>query len=74
MDFAVTLFFLLSGFLLYRPWALSAMINHPGPAVGRYAIRRAGRILPAYWLMVLVTLAVLPEIQPVARPTRGRFT
>ena len=66
MDFAVTLFFLLSGFLLYRPWALSAMIDKPGPAVGRYAIRRAGRILPAYWLMVVVTLAVLPEIQPVS--------
>lgn len=66
MDFGVTLFFLLSGFLLYRPWAVSAMRNRPGPAVGRYAIRRAGRILPAYWVMVIVTLALLPEIQPVA--------
>lgn len=65
MDFGVTLFFLLSGFLLYRPWALSAMTNRAGPALGRYALRRAGRILPAYWLMVAVTLLVLPEIQPV---------
>lgn len=69
MDFAVTLFFCLSGFLLYRPWALAAMIDRPGPAVGRYAIRRAGRILPAYWVMVIVTLALLPEIQPVAPDT-----
>ena len=69
MDFGVTLFFLLSGFLLYRPWALSAMVDTTGPAVGRYAIRRSGRILPAYWVMVIVTLAVLPEIQPVALDT-----
>ncbi len=69
MDFAVTLFFLLSGFLLYRPWSLAAMIDRPGPGVGRYAIRRAGRILPAYALMVIVTLALLPEIQPVAPDT-----
>lgn len=66
MDFGVTLFFLLSGFLLYRPWARAAMDDRPGPAVGRYAVRRAGRILPAYWVMVIVTLAILPEIQPVA--------
>lgn len=66
MDFGVTLFFLLSGFLLYRPWALAAMTDNRGPAIGRYALRRCGRILPAYWLMVIVTLALLPEIQPVA--------
>lgn len=65
MDFAVTLFFLLSGFLLYRPWALSAMGNSPGPALGTYALRRAARVLPAYWVMVAFTLLVLPEIQPV---------
>lgn len=69
MDFGVTLFFVLSGFLLYRPWALGAMIDQPGPALGRYAVRRAGRILPAYWLMVVFTLAVLPEIQPVSWTT-----
>ena len=66
MDFGVTLFFLLSGFLLYRPWALAAMTASSGPALGRYAIRRAGRILPAYWVMVIFTLVVLPEIQPIS--------
>jgi peptidoglycan/LPS O-acetylase OafA/YrhL len=66
MDFGVTLFFLLSGFLLYRPWALSAMTNKSGPPLGRYFTRRAGRVLPAYWVMLIFTLAVLPEIQPVS--------
>lgn len=65
MDFGVTLFFLLSGFLLYRPWARAAMTATPGPAVGGYALRRAARILPAYWAMVIFTLLLLPEIQPV---------
>jgi peptidoglycan/LPS O-acetylase OafA/YrhL len=65
MDFGVTLFFLLSGFLLYRPWARAAMIDRAGPAVGGYALRRAARIFPAYWVMVAFTLLVLPEIQPV---------
>ncbi len=65
MDFGVTLFFLLSGFLLYRPWARSAMVDQRGPALGGYAVRRAARILPAYWAMVIFTLLLLPEIQPV---------
>jgi peptidoglycan/LPS O-acetylase OafA/YrhL len=65
MDFGVTLFFLLSGFLLYRPWAKAAMLDQSGPPVGGYALRRAARILPAYWAMVAFTLLVLPDIQPV---------
>ena len=65
MDFGVTLFFLLSGFLLYRPWARAAMTATSGPGVGGYALRRATRILPAYWAMVIFTLLLLPEIQPV---------
>lgn len=65
MDFGVTLFFLLSGFLLYRPWALAAMTAGRGPALGTYALRRAVRILPAYWVMVAFVLLLLPEIQPV---------
>ena len=69
MDFGVTLFFLLSGFLLYRPRALAAMTDSPGPRLSTYALRRSARILPAYWVMVAVTLLVLPEIQPVSPST-----
>ena len=60
LDFGVTIFFVLSGFLLYRPWALAAMAARPRPAVGAYSLRRGARILPAYWLMVVVTLVALP--------------
>jgi peptidoglycan/LPS O-acetylase OafA/YrhL len=49
----VTLFFVLSGFLLYRPWAASRR-----PRVGRYLRNRALRILPAYWFILgVATLA-----------------
>lgn len=59
LDFGVTVFFLLSGFLLYRPFAAGALAGGPMPSVRRFYLRRALRILPAYWLAVLVTLGWL---------------
>jgi peptidoglycan/LPS O-acetylase OafA/YrhL len=67
MDFGVTLFFLLSGFLLYRPWALAAMSGASAPNLRIYALRRSGRILPAYWVMAAVVLVALPYLLPIAR-------
>lgn len=66
-DFGVPLFFLMSGFLLYRPWVRAALEGRPRPGLRRYALRRAARILPLYWVVVVTTLLVLPEIQPVPR-------
>lgn len=57
MDLGVALFFVLSGFLLTLPWAKASFTGDPAPDVRRYLIRRAGRILPAYWLVLLVVLA-----------------
>jgi len=54
------LFFVLSGFLLYRPWIASREALH----TGRYLRRRALRILPAYWL-ALTVLALWPGITGV---------
>ncbi len=64
-DFGVPLFFLMSGFLLYRPWARAALEGRSRPNLRTYSIRRGARILPAYWAVVVVTLLLLPEIQPV---------
>jgi peptidoglycan/LPS O-acetylase OafA/YrhL len=58
-DFGVALFFVLSGFLLYRPWLAAAALGRQGPTVRSYLRRRAVRILPAYWL-VLVVVLLLP--------------
>jgi peptidoglycan/LPS O-acetylase OafA/YrhL len=56
----VTLFFTLSGFLLYRPIAASVLRQRPRPSVRRYLRNRALRILPAYWVILLVTSVLLP--------------
>jgi peptidoglycan/LPS O-acetylase OafA/YrhL len=50
----VTLFFALSAFLLYRPFATSIVNRDPPPSIRRYARNRALRILPAYWFVLIV--------------------
>ena len=65
LDSGVTIFFVLSGFLLFRPWSLAAMTGGLGPRLAAYGLRRGARVLPAYWLVVIFTLLVLPEIRPV---------
>src|SRR5688572_12698576 len=46
MRLGVTLFFVLSGFLLFRPFLSAALRGTRLPALGTYAVRRAARILP----------------------------
>lgn len=55
----VPVFFVLSGLLLYRPWARAALAEGPDPAARPYLWRRALRILPAYWVMLAVALPLL---------------
>ncbi|MEO3786542.1 acyltransferase [Actinocorallia sp. B10E7] len=54
----VPIFFVLSGFLLYRPFARAALGDTDLPAVRGYLRRRALRVLPAYWLMLPFGLLV----------------
>lgn len=53
-DFGVAIFFVLSGFLLSRPFLLRAATGRPAPAAGHYLWKRGLRILPLYWLTVLL--------------------
>ncbi|MEP6626246.1 MAG: acyltransferase [Acidimicrobiia bacterium] len=59
MDGGVAIFFVLSGFLLYRPFARAHLLDGDRPAVGPYLWRRALRIYPAYWLAMTVVVYVL---------------
>jgi peptidoglycan/LPS O-acetylase OafA/YrhL len=59
LAFGVTLFFALSGFLLYRPFAAALMRAQPRPSFSRYLRNRALRIAPAYWVILLVSALVL---------------
>ncbi len=62
LNIGVAIFFVLSGFLLYRPFVRARLTGTPAPATGRYAIRRAARILPAYWLALVVLGLALPTL------------
>jgi peptidoglycan/LPS O-acetylase OafA/YrhL len=55
-DAGVAVFFVLSGLLLYRPWASALLLGTPGPHLGGYLARRALRVLPAYWVVVAAAL------------------
>jgi peptidoglycan/LPS O-acetylase OafA/YrhL len=53
MEIGVPIFFVLSGFLLFRPWVKSAVTGGPPPSLRRYARHRVRRIMPAYVITVL---------------------
>jgi peptidoglycan/LPS O-acetylase OafA/YrhL len=59
LDIGVTVFFLLSGFLLFRPFALHLVQGRPLPSIRAFLVRRAFRILPAMWVMTAITLALI---------------
>ena len=61
LDCGVAIFFVLSGFLLSRPWLVAAATGSRGPAVRVYLWRRALRILPAYWFAVVLAFFVLHD-------------
>lgn len=53
----VDLFFFVSGFCLFYPYARAKAEGRAGPALGHYAYRRAIKILPSYWLAIVLILA-----------------
>jgi peptidoglycan/LPS O-acetylase OafA/YrhL len=55
----VTLFFVISGFLLYRPFVAARMVGAPATRLRDFVRRRLLRIVPAYWL-ALTVLAIYP--------------
>ena len=61
----VTLFFVLSGFLLWRPFARAIASGRDLPSLRRYARNRALRILPAYWAVLAVSALVLQSVRLV---------
>lgn len=61
LDVGVAIFFVISGYLLYRPFARAHVQGRPRPRVGRYLGHRAARVLPAYWIAVVATGVLLAE-------------
>lgn len=66
LDYAVhelrlglVLFFVLSGFLLWRPFAAAASGRRPRPNVREYLVRRGARVMPAYLLALAASIVLL---------------
>src|SRR6266511_2705806 len=58
----LVLFFVLSGFLLYGPWAAAGLGDGRAPRLAGYLRRRAARILPAYYAALVGSIALLWSI------------
>src|SRR5690349_20215062 len=62
----VTLFFVLSGFLLFMPYANALLFQEHWPSTRRFYLRRVLRILPGYYvaLALMILLFQRQYLQP----------
>jgi peptidoglycan/LPS O-acetylase OafA/YrhL len=60
-DAGVTIFFLLSAFLLYRPLARVHLDGGKPQPIRTYARRRVLRIVPAYWVVLTIGAVLLSQ-------------
>lgn len=61
LDAGVSIFFCISGFLLYRPYVVSARRGTAPLGFFAFMRRRVLRIFPAYWLALTVVVFVLGQ-------------
>jgi peptidoglycan/LPS O-acetylase OafA/YrhL len=61
LDAGVAIFFVISGFLLYRPHLVAMTEARPRPATGNYLWHRALRILPPLWIATALAAFLLPQ-------------
>jgi peptidoglycan/LPS O-acetylase OafA/YrhL len=64
LNIGVPIFFVISGFVLYRPFVAARRREGDAPDLRAYALRRLVRIVPAYWL-ALTVLAAWPGLHGV---------
>ena len=55
LDVGVAVFFVVSGYLLYRPFAAALLRGDDRPSTRRYLRHRLVRIIPAYWVVVVAS-------------------
>lgn len=61
LDFGVAVFFVLSGFLLFRPYLRAALGAAPPVRLRRYAWHRFVRLVPAYAALLVGTALLVPD-------------
>lgn len=73
LDVGVAIFFVLTGFLLFRPWVRAAARGSTAPDLSRYARHRVRRILPAYVVTVLAVFALYTVFTPGPNPGQSWY-
>ena len=67
-ELGITLFFILSGFLLGQPFFRAAYNEAPGPPLTSYFKRRVLRLVPAYYVCLLLSVVLMtPSIIPASQ-------
>ncbi len=61
-EMGIMLFFILSGFLLFLPFAKAIVFDQPRPPLRRYYIRRIFRIFPGYYISLFLMVLYLQPI------------
>ena len=56
LDLGLYLFFVLSGYLIARPYVSAYIDGRPLPSLGSYGRNRALRIIPAFWVVTTILL------------------
>src|SRR6516225_7061020 len=59
LEIGVEVFFVISGFLLYRPFVAHHFGGRSARPAGAFWLRRVKRIIPAYWVAFLVITYVM---------------
>jgi peptidoglycan/LPS O-acetylase OafA/YrhL len=73
--YGVTLFFVLSGFLLFMPFAKALLFEQTWPSIRQFYLRRVFRILPAYYLSLILIVLLFQRqyLQPQHWKELGLF-
>jgi peptidoglycan/LPS O-acetylase OafA/YrhL len=73
--YGVTLFFVLSGFLLFMPFVKALLFKQTWPSMRQYYERRVFRVLPAYYLSLVLIVLLFQQkyLQPQHWQELGLF-
>jgi peptidoglycan/LPS O-acetylase OafA/YrhL len=58
LNIGVPLFFVISGFLLYRPYVVARFDDRPRPSTREFLRRRVLRIIPGFWVALTVLCVI----------------
>ena len=68
---AVSIFFVLSGYLLFKPYVEAMLLSAPFPKTQDFYLKRLVRIMPAYWIALIVLWGIratnIPNISGLLR-------